>query len=152
MQVIRAVQAQAENPDAISAVLRLVEDDLGFQLHQAVQQAKSELSQREACTFRFLEPGLTIEREVSRAQFETWIRPELKRIGDTVDLAIANAGLRAADVDRVFLTGGSSLVPAVREVFEQRTGPDRISSGEEFTSVVGGLALRALAEPDSLDP
>jgi hypothetical chaperone protein len=46
-------------------------------------------------------------------------------------------------VDRVFLTGGSSLVPAVRRIFETRFGKDRIRSGNEFTSVAHGLALRA---------
>jgi hypothetical chaperone protein len=43
----------------------------------------------------------------------------------------------------VFLTGGSSFVPAVRRVFEGRFGSDRIRSGNEFTSVAVGLALKA---------
>jgi hypothetical chaperone protein len=143
MQVMRSVRAEADDPDAISALIRLVEDDLGFQLHQAVQRAKSELSLSQACIFRFAEPGLIIEREVTRDQFESWIRPELTRIAETVDQAIRDASLSPKQIDRVFLTGGTSLVPAVRSIFEQRTGADRISAGNEFTSVVEGLALRA---------
>jgi hypothetical chaperone protein len=143
MQVMRSVRAEADDPDAISALIRLVEDDLGFQLHQAVQRAKSELSLSQACIFRFAEPGLIIEREVTRDQFESWIRPELTRIAETVDQAIRDASLSPRQIDRVFLTGGTSLVPAVRSIFEQRTGADRISAGNEFTSVVEGLALRA---------
>jgi hypothetical chaperone protein len=46
-------------------------------------------------------------------------------------------------VDRVFLTGGSSFVPAVRRIFVNRFGEDRIRGGNEFTSVAHGLALRA---------
>jgi len=46
-------------------------------------------------------------------------------------------------VDRVFLTGGSSLVPAVRRIFEARFDPERIRTGDEFTSVASGLALCA---------
>jgi hypothetical chaperone protein len=46
-------------------------------------------------------------------------------------------------VDRVFLTGGSSFVPAVRRIFANRFGEDRIQTGNEFTSVARGLALRA---------
>jgi hypothetical chaperone protein len=34
-------------------------------------------------------------------------------------------------------------VPAVRRIFEQRLGADRVRSGNEFTSVARGLALRA---------
>jgi hypothetical chaperone protein len=43
----------------------------------------------------------------------------------------------------VFLTGGSSFVPAVRRIFEKRFGAEKIRSGNEFTSVARGLALKA---------
>ena len=43
----------------------------------------------------------------------------------------------------MFLTGGSSFVPAVRRIFETRFGAERIRGGNEFTSVAHGLALRA---------
>jgi hypothetical chaperone protein len=46
-------------------------------------------------------------------------------------------------VDRVFLTGGSSFVPAVQAIFERRFGRDRLRRGGELTSVASGLALRA---------
>jgi hypothetical chaperone protein len=49
----------------------------------------------------------------------------------------------ARNVDRVFLTGGSSFVPAVRRIFASRFGEERIRGGNEFTSVAHGLALRA---------
>jgi hypothetical chaperone protein len=44
----------------------------------------------------------------------------------------------------VFLTGGSSFVPAVRKIFEIRFGEKRIQGGNEFTSVARGLALKAM--------
>jgi hypothetical chaperone protein len=61
-----------------------------------------------------------------------------------VDRLLKGTGVDAASIDRVFLTGGSSLVPVVRRIFEERFGSDKISSGSEFTSVARGLALRAL--------
>jgi hypothetical chaperone protein len=51
--------------------------------------------------------------------------------------------MRSDEIDRVFLTGGSSLVPAVRRLFVARFGEDRLRSGAELTSVASGLALRA---------
>ena len=59
-----------------------------------------------------------------------------------------STGLDAREVDRVFLTGGSSLVPAVRKIFEDRFDAQRIAGGSEFTSVAKGLALRALSEAE----
>jgi hypothetical chaperone protein len=49
----------------------------------------------------------------------------------------------------VFLTGGTSLVPAVRALFTRRFDPTKISGGGEFISVAEGLALigRDLVEP-----
>jgi hypothetical protein len=50
----------------------------------------------------------------------------------------------------VFLTGGSSFVPAVRRIFETRFGPDLLAGGENFQSVAFGLAPIGLE--DDLDP
>jgi hypothetical chaperone protein len=86
---------------------------------------------------------VTLERSVARADFESWIGAELEAMGASVDLLIAATGVRAEQIDRVFLTGGSALVPAVRRLFEARFGADRIAGGGEFTSVATGLALRA---------
>ena len=58
-----------------------------------------------------------------------------------VDEALADASLTTQQVDRVFLTGGSSLVPAVRRIFEERFGQARVVAGGEFVSVAEGLAL-----------
>jgi hypothetical chaperone protein len=63
-----------------------------------------------------------------------------------VDEALATAGVAEADIDRVFLTGGTSLVPAVRSLFTARFGADKIMSGGELTSIAHGLALVAQQE------
>jgi hypothetical chaperone protein len=52
--------------------------------------------------------------------------------------------LRPGEIDSVFLTGGSSFVPAVRKIFVERFGAERIRMGDEFTSVARGLAIRGL--------
>ena len=41
----------------------------------------------------------------------------------------------------IFLTGGSSLIPAIRRIFTSRFGEDRIADGGELTSIAHGLAL-----------
>jgi hypothetical chaperone protein len=69
-------------------------------------------------------------------------------IAGCVDGLLERCGVATGAVDRVFLTGGSSLVPAVRRLFEQRFGTERIDSGAEFTSVARGLALNAGATRD----
>jgi hypothetical chaperone protein len=65
------------------------------------------------------------------------------QIETCIDSLLSKAGVHPREVDRVFLTGGTSFVPAVRRIFSTRFGEDRIRSGNEFTSVAHGLALRA---------
>ena len=57
----------------------------------------------------------------------------------------ASTGVERGAVDRVFLTGGSSLVPSVRRIFEERFGVEKLAGGGELTSVVSGLAWSGLA-------
>jgi hypothetical chaperone protein len=92
---------------------------------------------------RFTHGDLVLEAPISRAEFEGWIAPELGRIAAAVDAALLDAGLAPGQLDRVFLTGGTSLVPAVRRLFEDRFGADRVVAGGEFVSVAEGLALIA---------
>ena len=84
-----------------------------------------------------------IESAVERSSFEEWIAEELGQIESCVDSLVAGSGVGPKDVDIVFLTGGSSFVPAVRRIFETRFGDGRIRAGNEFTSVARGLALKA---------
>ena len=90
---------------------------------------------------RFTHGDFVIHETITRQDFEHWIAPDLARIAATVDLALQQAGLRDAEVDRIFLTGGTSLVPAVRNLFNARFGMDRVTGGGEFVSVAEGLAL-----------
>jgi len=53
-------------------------------------------------------------------------------------------------IDTVFLTGGSSFVPAVRAIFSRLFPDATISGGHELTSVATGLALRARSAGSAL--
>lgn len=80
---------------------------------------------------------------MKRTTFDEWISDELQQIEICVDSLLRSSGVAREEVDAVFLTGGSSFVPAVRRIFETRFGASRIKRGGEFTSVAHGLALKA---------
>lgn len=143
MDMLKSVQAQAFEPRKLAALRHLITEDLGYRLHRAVQAAKYDLSAHSAATFRFSDGVVELEEKVQRDSFESWIAEELRQIADCVDDLLKKCGVEAGQVDRVFLTGGSSFVPAVRRIFETRFGSSRIRTGDEFTSVARGLALKA---------
>jgi hypothetical chaperone protein len=143
MEILKTARLRALEPEKIEALRVLIEEDLGYHLHQAVQRVKFELSHADAALFEFRDGSMDIRVSVTRAAFEGWIAEELEAIEGCVDSLLTSSGIRDREVDRVFLTGGSSLVPAVRRIFERRFGGERIRTGDEFISVARGLALRA---------
>src|ERR1700733_2008428 len=142
-EILKSARMRALEPEKIAALIAIVDEDLGYQLHQAVQQVKFELSRNEDAEFQFREAGLDLRIPVTRRDFESWIVEELESIERCVDSLLRTTGVDPREVARVFLTGGTSFVPAVRRIFATRFGEDRIRSGNEFTSVARGLALRA---------
>ena len=143
LNLLKSVAAQAVEPDKIQRLLYLVRHDLGYHLHRSVQAVKVELSRSERAVFRFLDGDVELDAIVERRDFESWIAEELESIATSVDRLMYKTGAVPGDIDMVFLTGGSSLVPAVRRIFENRFGAPSIRTGDEFTSVARGLALRA---------
>jgi hypothetical chaperone protein len=142
-EILKSARIRALEPEKIEALITLIDEDLGYQLHQAVQQVKFELSRSQNAEFRFHDGSMDLRIPVTRNEFEAWIESDLQAIEDSIDSLLKESGIHPSVVDRVFLTGGSSFVPAVRRIFETRFGEDRIRSGNEFTSVAYGLALRA---------
>jgi hypothetical chaperone protein len=144
LEMLRGVHAQSLEPEKIGALIHFIKEDLGFHLHRAVQRVKSDLSNAPLATFQFSDGFVDLAATVERASFEEWISDELGQIARCVDSLLASSGVLPKDVDMVFLTGGSSFVPAVRRIFETRFGKKRIRGGNEFTSVARGLALKAM--------
>lgn len=140
MELLRTATLRAAEPNKITALRTLVERDLGYRLHGAVQRAKIELSRADRTELRFREEGLDLCVAITRAEFEGWIAPELERMRASLDALLTDAGVQSNQVRHVFLTGGTSLVPAVRRVFAERFPNARLQQGEVFTSVAHGLA------------
>jgi hypothetical chaperone protein len=143
LDMLRGVHAQSLEPEKIGALIHFIKEDLGFHLHRAVQKVKCDLSKDPVATFRFSDGFVDLATVVERVSFEDWISEELGQIAGCVDSLLSTSGVHPKDVDMVFLTGGSSFVPAVRKIFEARFGAQRIRGGNEFTSVARGLALKA---------
>ena len=140
---LRRLAAASEVPRMIEDLITIIEMDLGFDLYRAVGEVKAELSHKEGARFRFNKEGIEIDVEFERKDFEAWIATDLQTIEAAMEKAIEGAGLANKDIDAVFMTGGTSYVPAVRRLFVERFGEKRIHVGDAFQSVASGLALLA---------
>jgi len=136
----------SDAPELLQRFIRLVESEQGYRLYKAVSEAKEALSRSDTARLHFVHSAVEIDERVTRAAFETWIAEELHAIEATLERVLEKASLAAGDIDRVFLTGGTSFVPAVRDLFVRRFGNERIESGDEFVSIANGLATLGLRE------
>lgn len=141
MREIRKLVREATEPEKIARLVETLDENYGYRLYRSVSDLKVALSSQDRAEFRFEAGSIAIRRDVARTEFEGWIAPELAQIEAAVDRALEAAGLPPGGIDRIFLTGGSSLVPAVREIFHRRFPRERIETGAELESIASGLAL-----------
>jgi hypothetical chaperone protein len=141
LRLLDRVARGALEPARVGRMVRVVEDDLGLVLHRAVEGAKVRLSASDAD--RVALDAIDLDLPILRTGFEDWIDDDLAAIERVLDDVLARAGVAERDIDRVFATGGTSLVPAVRARLAARFGAARLVGGEELTSVAWGLAARA---------
>ncbi|WP_394827626.1 Hsp70 family protein [Pendulispora albinea] len=143
-ELLREILDQSLEPEKIQALVHIIDHDLGYHLYRAVERSKVALSKSDRTTFLFEDDTLRIEHPLSRTDFEAWIAEETDAMSECVDRLLTRVGVDAREVDRVFMTGGTSFVPAVRNIFDTRFGSAKIEAGGEMISVASGLALRAL--------
>lgn len=144
---LRALARESLDREKIEAFIAFIEADAGYPLYQAVAACKMSLSSNPSAHLAFRAGGTTIDETISREAFEGWIAEDLDRIDAAVDQALTKAGLAPGQLDKVFLTGGSSFVPALQRRFADRFGADKVETGEQLLSIAYGLALIG-ADPD----
>ena len=131
------------NPEAINNLEQLVRHNLGFQLFQELEQSKIRLSDNPMTNIDFAINGVRIEEPVTRQAFESFIWQELELAEGGIHEVLRKSGLRADQIGAVLRTGGTSEVPAIIRMLANHFDPSKIRAISPFTSIVGGLAIRA---------
>jgi hypothetical chaperone protein len=129
----------AREPEKVGRLLALVRRRLGHRLALAVEEAKIALSVEERATLPlgFLEGGLDVV--ATRPAFDRAIAAGMARLHRTAAECIAAAGVKADAIETIFLTGGTSRVPAVREAIGRAAPAARLTGGSDLLSVALGL-------------
>ncbi len=150
--------------DLDAALLRHIEQRAGIaestgavrvRLLEEAERVKRLLSENAEAVFRvpFLEGDKSIEETVTRVDFEKIAAPWIARTLRHCRRAMADAALRATDLDAVVLVGGSTRIPAVRravaELFQREPDisqhPDEaIALGATIQAGVMSGALRKM--------
>jgi hypothetical protein len=115
------------------------------QLWDNVRNAKEMLS-RITTTLVHL-PVLDVEVPLGREELDRLAAPVLARTVETTREVLRQAGVEPAEVAAIFLSGGSSRMPAVVTTLHRAFGRTPTTAGQPELVVAEG-SLRAGAEPD----
>jgi len=116
----------------------LIKQNYSYQVFEAIKAFKAELSVSDSAVLDI--PEIDIEVRLERWEFELMITDQLFELEQAVSLILDSAGLQAEDIDLVLRTGGSSLIPAVKDILENQF-PGKVVEHDPFTSVAAGLAI-----------
>ena len=141
MEFLRQALKTSDAPESLGNLISLAEENLAYRLYRSVEHTKRMLSSQDEAGISFHEADIDIEERVTRPQFEQWSAPLRNELTQSVDRVLEKA--QGVKPDAVFLTGGSSKIPSVRQLFVDRFGADRLREGDAFTSVAAGLGRAA---------
>jgi hypothetical chaperone protein len=145
LQIIRSLRGVTdEDRKAIDNLHTLIIENLGYMLFREIERAKCELSVVESTTIEFKSKGISICESITRSEFETLASDKFIKISSCVDETLASAGVDARDIDVVLLTGGTSLIPKLRQNFANKFGNEKLLQVDTFTSVAFGLGLSTM--------
>ena len=116
----------------------VIQHNLSYLIFARIKTLKAALSTQSTATLDV--PEIDLQIDLTRHDFEQMIAQPLQRVAEALDETVRKAGLRHDDIDIVLGTGGSSLIPAVKGLLEERFA-GRVVEHDPFTSVAAGLAI-----------
>ena len=108
-----------------------------------VEAAKKRLSSVTGTDIDLRYEDIRIHEHLERDEFSHIIEETLESMMESIVEAEQAAGLEPGQIDLVLTTGGTSLIPAIRDMLHTRYGAEKVRQRDTFTSVATGLAIVA---------
>ena len=138
---IEKLMLHAYEKEKLERLDELIRENLYFDFSQEIIKSKIELSSSDSASLNmnmFSSPfSLTLHLD----SFEKGIDPYTQKIEKALNEALHQAGVTAEQIDKVFLTGGSTLVPKVQQIYSNYFSKEKIHHTDVFASVGYGLTL-----------
>lgn len=140
---LKALGLEADHPERLARLQRVVAGRHGHALAMAVEAAKIGLAGAEVARIMMAEFTGGPNPMVQRDRFEAAVAVPVERVRARIAEVLGQAGVSAAQIGTVFMTGGSSGLPVLRGVVAALLPGVAIATGDMLGSVGSGLALEA---------
>lgn len=140
---LREMERHSLSPVKIARLAEVIESRRGHSIALAVENAKIALSAQESALIDLteIEPDFLIA--ATDKLLHEAIVDQLGALSRTLRETLKASGLPGQRIDAVFLTGGSTAIPAVRAAVTAQTPAAKIVEGDLFGAVGLGLGLDA---------
>lgn len=135
------IKYKCSDPQAIERLLHLIQKNLGFEVYEAIENAKKQLTKSASAFITFRDDPININIEITKAEFETMIQPRVDEVRKIVLRTIEKSGIKSEEIAVVVRTGGSSLIPIFEKMLADVFGADKVVEFDPFTSIAAGLVL-----------
>jgi hypothetical chaperone protein len=121
-------------------LITLVEENLGYMLHQEVERLKVSLSSEAEAPFTFKSYPIEIGFGVKTVDYNQMIDPSIKEIEEAALETMRLCEMTPDQVEILQYTGGTAKVPAIRKRIQALFPNAKVIDSEAFTAVAEGLA------------
>ncbi|WP_175634448.1 Hsp70 family protein [Pedobacter ghigonis] len=128
------------NDPKFKNLITLIENNLGYSLFRSIEKTKIELSDQTLSNFAYSNMEIEIDEDISIEQYNGIIEKDILKIEKYLDQFMETHKVEPQDIDCLFLTGGTSMVAAVQQLFKHKFPHIPLNSGDNFKSVAKGLA------------
>jgi hypothetical chaperone protein len=143
MTLLKSIRFDAEQPKLLDRLIYIVNERRCHSLLMEVEQVKMLLSHSETAqaNLTWVENNLILT--MRRQQFEDSGKPLFEKLQNSVLQCLSSAGLSADKIDVIFFTGGTSMIPSVRQQIVHNFSHAEIVNGDQFGAVGLGLGIEA---------
>ena len=123
----------------------LSDDKMAMQrIKEEAEKAKKSLSSATTTTISlpFIAQGVSYESTLTRAKFEELVDDLVESTLEPVRKALKDAKLKASDIDKVLLVGGSTRIPKVQEIVKKELGKEPSKGVNPDEVVAMGAAIQ----------
>lgn len=143
LRLLKELHSSVESPHLIERLTQVITERQGHRIAITVEKAKIALSNNDNHPLDLEYIEKTLSPMASQQQLNDAIAGDVEKIITTIQKTVSTAGLQCSDVHTLFLTGGSTLIPAVHMAITQLFPTATITCGDTFGSVGLGLAVDA---------
>jgi len=140
---LKALAGEADRPELLARMVRVVAGRQGHALAMAVEAAKIALSQEESTRITLRDIAGGPNPVIRREAFEAAVAAPVDRVRARIAKVLGEAGVTADQIGTVFMTGGSSGLPVLHRAVAEALPGVAIATGDMLGSVGAGLALDA---------